>query len=196
MAYPSERSFLKNVTVPRFVTGLPFQGHPSQYQAVDSPMTGTGFPDGNVPFLDHSYAMSNYEPMDDVRLQEQQLSPASRPWPSAPPNSSISIPIPPAQKKTISKNGVAVPIAATPPLDYTLLLISLAEDYFAAAHGEGSLSALVRGEGEMQAYYGLIATGLGCLEAVLKVGLPAVRHFNGANLNMRSISDYSPGWRR
>lgn len=58
---------------------------------------------------------------------------------------------------------------ATPPLDYQLLLLSLAEDYFAAAHGQGSVVALARREGELEKYYKLIATGLGCLEAVLKV---------------------------
>ena len=55
------------------------------------------------------------------------------------------------------------------PLDYQLLLLSLAEDYFTAAQIEGSNVALFRREIEMQRYYKLLATGLGCLEAVLKV---------------------------
>lgn len=57
-----------------------------------------------------------------------------------------------------------------PPLDYQLLLLSLAEDYFNAAHGQGSLVALAEREMELERYYKLIATGLGCLETVLKVG--------------------------
>lgn len=65
--------------------------------------------------------------------------------------------------------NVQGPASATPPLDYQLLLLSLAEDYFAAAHGQGSMVALARREVEMEQYYKLIATGLGCLEAVLKV---------------------------
>ena len=65
--------------------------------------------------------------------------------------------------------NVQGPANATPPLDYQLLLLSLAEDYFAAAHGQGSMIALARREVEMEKYYKLIATGLGCLEAVLKV---------------------------
>lgn len=182
MAYPSERSFLKNVSVPRYVSNAPFH---------ESPMNGTGFSHANIAFLDHNHATSNYQPMDAVRLQDQQW-----PWLSAPSNSSMSNTIPFPQKRTASKNGVAVPIAMTPPIDYTLLLLSLAEDYFAAAYGEGSLTAVVGGEGEMQPYYGLIATGLGCLEAVLKVKLPAMRHSNGVDLKTCSISDCSPGWRR
>ena len=134
--------------------------------------------------------------MDVVRLPEQQSSSTYRPWPSTHPNSSVLNSIPLPQQKIISKSGVAVPIAITPPLDYTFLLLSLAEDYFAVAHGEGSLAGLRQGKGEMQTYYGLIATGLGCLEAVLKVKLPAVCQFNRAHLNVRSVSDCSPGWRR
>ena len=54
------------------------------------------------------------------------------------------------------------------PLDYQLLLLSLAEEYFAAAHGYGSMADIVRREIETQSYYKMMATGLGCLEAVLK----------------------------
>ena len=57
-----------------------------------------------------------------------------------------------------------------PPLDYQLLLISLAEDYFAAAHRQGSLVALSMRTEDLDRYYKLIALGLGCLETVLKVG--------------------------
>lgn len=55
-----------------------------------------------------------------------------------------------------------------PPLDYQILLLSLAEEYFAAAYGCGSMADIVRRERDIQEYYKLIATGLGCLEAVLK----------------------------
>ncbi|KAH0566416.1 hypothetical protein GP486_000199 [Trichoglossum hirsutum] len=61
-----------------------------------------------------------------------------------------------------------------PPLDYQLILISLAEDYFAAAHRQGSLLALSMRAAELDRYYKLIASGLACLETVLKArrGLP------------------------
>lgn len=55
-----------------------------------------------------------------------------------------------------------------PPVDYQLLLLSLAEDYLAAAHGQGSSKALVDWAIDMQQYYKLVATGLSCLEVVLK----------------------------
>ncbi|KAL9099197.1 MAG: hypothetical protein Q9163_005273 [Psora crenata] len=56
----------------------------------------------------------------------------------------------------------------SPPLDYPLLLLSMAEEYIAAAHSRGSMVDIVERETEMQAYYRLLATGLGCLEAVLR----------------------------
>ncbi len=56
----------------------------------------------------------------------------------------------------------------SPPLDYQLLLLSLAEEYFAAAYGFGSMVDIARRESKMQSYYKMMATGLGCLEAVLK----------------------------
>ena len=56
----------------------------------------------------------------------------------------------------------------TPPVDYQLLLLSLAEEYFAAAYGYGSVADIAHRETETQSYYKLMATGLGCLEAVLK----------------------------
>ena len=58
-----------------------------------------------------------------------------------------------------------------PPLDYQVLLLSLAEEYFNAAHGQGSLVVLAQRGMEMESYYKLVATGLGCLETVLKVAL-------------------------
>ena len=56
----------------------------------------------------------------------------------------------------------------SPPLDFQLLLLSMADEYFAAAYGRGSIADIIRREAETQEYYKLIATGLGCLEALLK----------------------------
>ena len=60
----------------------------------------------------------------------------------------------------------------TPPVDYQLLLLSLAEEYLAAAYGKSSTKELAKREIQSDLYYKLIATGLGCLEAALKVGQP------------------------
>ena len=56
-----------------------------------------------------------------------------------------------------------------PPVDYQVLLLVLADEYFNAAHSHGMAVALSRREMDTEEYYKLVATGLGCLEAVLKV---------------------------
>lgn len=195
MTYSSERSFPENAKIPRYVADVPFPDHLPQYQAVESPVNGVNFSGGNVAFLGHNHAASNYQPVRAVSSQEQQMSPASRPWPSAHSNGPIPKSIPHPQNMTAVKSGIAVVIPTTPPLDYARLLLSLADDYFAAAHDEISLAALVRGDGGIQHYYGLIATGLGCLEAVLKVNSCRTSVQQG-QLNIYSISDCSLGWRR
>lgn len=66
-------------------------------------------------------------------------------------------------------NGKPVhPARSEPPLDYQVLLLSLAEEYFAAAYSYGSMAGVAQQDAHMQQYYTFITTGLGCLEAVLK----------------------------
>lgn len=86
------------------------------------------------------------------------------------------IPRQPAEtRQRIASTPVAAPKPAPqapmapqpPPIDYQTLLLSLAEDYLAAAHAEGSLKALREREIDTRRYYKLIATGLGCLETLL-----------------------------
>ncbi|PGH09926.1 hypothetical protein AJ79_05542 [Helicocarpus griseus UAMH5409] len=55
-----------------------------------------------------------------------------------------------------------------PAIDYHVLLLSLADEYIDAAHSQGTALAVAREEAETDEYYKLIATGLACLEAVLK----------------------------
>ncbi len=85
--------------------------------------------------------------------------------------------LPPTPNSTVT-NGFAHPAANTiapgmaeAPVDYQLLVISLAEDYFAAAFGNGSVQQFKKREMQTDVYYKLIATGLGCLEVALRVCL-------------------------
>jgi hypothetical protein len=71
---------------------------------------------------------------------------------------------------SVEKNGkppAAKP--AKPPVDYQVLLLSLADEYLNAAHSHGTTTSLGTSEADVEEYYKLVATGLGCLEAVLKV---------------------------
>jgi hypothetical protein len=69
-----------------------------------------------------------------------------------------------------SAKAVAKPQTPTdePPLDYQLLLLSLADEYLAAAHSHGMLVALAKREASADQYYKLVATALGCIESILK----------------------------
>lgn len=52
-------------------------------------------------------------------------------------------------------------------IDYQMLLLSLAEDYFTAAHTEGSYRIMKERNIDVRQYFKLVATGLGCLETLL-----------------------------
>ncbi|KGO70680.1 Tetratricopeptide-like helical [Penicillium italicum] len=69
----------------------------------------------------------------------------------------------------VEKHGKQTPSKATkPPVDYQVLLLSLADEYLNAAHARGTTTSLTANETDVEEYYKLVATGLGCLEAVLK----------------------------
>jgi hypothetical protein len=58
---------------------------------------------------------------------------------------------------------------AEPAAEYDLLLLSLAEEYITAAHSIGPMVALYRRSEDLDQYYQLVAMGMSCMEAVLKV---------------------------
>jgi hypothetical protein len=74
-------------------------------------------------------------------------------------------------KKQPSHQSIEKPAKSSkPPVDYQVLLLSLADEYLNAAHSHGTTMALSTRRDDVEEYYKLISTGLGCLEAVLKVG--------------------------
>jgi hypothetical protein len=74
-------------------------------------------------------------------------------------------------KKQVQRQNAQQPVQKPnkPPIDYQVLLLSLADEYLKAAYDRGTMVALSRREMDIEEYYKLVATGLGCLEAVLKV---------------------------
>ena len=76
----------------------------------------------------------------------------------------------PPSKKQIQKQPTQQPAPkpAKPGIDYQVLLLAMADEYLNTAHSHGTNVALLR-DMELEEYYRLVATGLGCLEAVLKV---------------------------
>jgi hypothetical protein len=53
------------------------------------------------------------------------------------------------------------------PVDYQQLLLAIAEDYIAAAHGFGYLAALYRRQDDLNQYHSYVAAGLSCIETSL-----------------------------
>jgi Cohesin loading factor len=72
---------------------------------------------------------------------------------------------PSVQVEIPSKPAKGVPAT---PVDPQVLLLFLAEEYLKAAHDNAMLAALAKGEAQMDDYYKLVSTALGCMETVLK----------------------------
>lgn len=160
MAYNSNGSYLKSVSVPRYSTDALPRGPPLRDDTTSSPSNEYIVHGNGGPLYRNSHSSPGNYASDS-----HQATPGRQQFQGifAPPLSAANGP-------GIRGEDSARPNKSSPPLDYQLLLLSLAEEYFAAAHGSELLDAMYRGEMEMQAYYRLIATGLGCFEALLKVG--------------------------
>ncbi|KAJ5166349.1 uncharacterized protein N7482_005130 [Penicillium canariense] len=124
-------------------------------------------------------------PMKEVK---QPAAPPIRPQASTPPTKhaipQVMIPAPsqgfqastprqtpkkPQAKKQLSQQTTdKVAKSSKPPVDYQVLLLSLADEYLNAAHRHGTKTALATSQADVEEYYKLVSTGLGCLEAVLK----------------------------
>ncbi|EKG21021.1 Cohesin loading factor [Macrophomina phaseolina MS6] len=87
----------------------------------------------------------------------------SRPASVAVPQSG-SPPRQPTVQVQIPRPGPSSPA----PIDKEQLLLSLADEYVAAAHAMGSSVALSRRQSDENKYYKLMSTALGCMEAALK----------------------------
>ncbi|KAL2217140.1 cohesin loading factor-domain-containing protein [Thermoascus aurantiacus ATCC 26904] len=169
---------------------VPVTGHapspalpPSPYYSISSPSMPNAY--GQYPAAAQVSSPTRPQPRPATQPQpaSSAASPASAPAPqqipqvvipARPPASSPEVPqkMPakaPAKKQLQRlQSQPSVEKESKPPIDYQVLLLALADEYFNAAHSKGTMVALQRREMEMEEYYKLVATGLGCLEAVLK----------------------------
>ena len=161
MAYLQEYPYIKSGPPPQRIQNAERRPHDQAYI--------NGFPENHAS-LDNSHVNLIYAPSDGAPPPQHAIA-----QPRPPQTVQVVIPSPrqmPANANVKAPHGSvdpARPAPQFPPLDYQLLLLSLAEDYFTAAHDESSMVALGRRQSDIQAYYKLVANGLGCLEAVLKV---------------------------
>lgn len=195
MAYPGQGPYNRDGTTPLYPQQSPQGfGYP-QYQPNSQIATnGYGPPNENLRQANARHdpgfgpvhgSHQHRPPISPQQLQHapQRVYAVAIPPPSASPNASSwannspSLPrladTAPPQSSVNGSDGFSSklsqhPAHVEPPLDYQLLLLSLAEEYFAAAYGHGSIANIIQRDSDIQEYYKLIATGLGCLEAVLK----------------------------
>jgi hypothetical protein len=117
-----------------------------------------------------------------MKVQKQQQK-KQQSYPQPQPQSQ------PQQNRQPSQQTAEKPTKPTkPPVDYQVLLLSLADEYLNAAHNFGTKAALATREADVEEYYKLVATGLGCLEAVLKVRRRSSR-------GRLWLTDISQNWR-
>ncbi|KAL8781728.1 MAG: hypothetical protein Q9194_000232 [Teloschistes cf. exilis] len=146
-----------------------------------------------VDYLPGQYAQGPYTPMHNDRPRAQAFSSPIPPKPSGfavvipspilshPQSQRVpSIHNPPRQPPLQSSQRVApspavqpapvTPAHAVPQLpsiDYQLLLLSLADEYIAAARSQGSLASIEH-DTKIQQCYKLLAAGLSCMEILIK----------------------------
>ncbi|KAI9718928.1 MAG: hypothetical protein M1812_003812 [Candelaria pacifica] len=143
------------------------------------------YPNGHVSARPNApFEVQVYVPPISTLQQQHQVHAAYQPQPQNapsnfyppqqqlayhPPPRSEAPHLPPASNQAAANYDSANTVnGAGTPVDYQVLLLSLAEDYLDAAHGRGAMVALATRASEVEQYKRLISFGLGCLETVLK----------------------------
>jgi hypothetical protein len=153
---------VSNMAPPNTYRQVPVQ-HPQQYPQYMNQQQ-QNFPQYEHPVTSNSH--SSYQQHNQIPSRSQQSPQPQRPLDRS-SNGGTQVAHNREQPKAQSKNHPKDEVQSQ-PLDTPMLLIALAEEYFAAAHKIGTSIAQTMVEDLVDEYQSLIATGLGCLEATLK----------------------------
>ena len=138
----------------------------SQYDGAVSPPPVQTYP--NVQYQQQGYAQRQYQ-QQQGNYQHQYRQPKAPSTPSSARPTKKHVKELPQQPPSKPAEKPAVKPQPEPrEIDYALLLLDLAEDYLSTAYGKGSADSLLK-DVDYARFCKLIATGLGCLEVVLKV---------------------------
>lgn len=122
--------------------------------------------------MSQNYANHGFHAPAPAQVQPQQpqfISPAQLfQQPPAPSHQLQRTGRTPSNSASYAPNRMAPLPSANAQPDTAMLLISLAEEYFQAAHELAPAAALSMTVSDVETYEQLIATGLGCLDAALK----------------------------
>jgi hypothetical protein len=144
---------------------------PSTYHSIPVQRTHqytqyTDQPQQNLPQYEYPNSHASYQQLNQIPSRSQQPAQLQHPL-DASSNGNTPLSRNQEQPKVQSMNQPKDEVQSQ-PLDTPMLLIALAEEYFAAAHKIGPSVARAMVEDLVDEYQSLIATGLGCLEATLK----------------------------
>ena len=152
-------------------------GHP-QYPQVRVEVPQHWAADANMRAVQHNDAYLQSQQFQGTALPARQYSVPTNQGTTPKAALSVAQVQTPPTSSLSSHHGTASDVKPQ-SVDYSLLLLGLAEEYFAAAYGTG-----VAGKGREpnpERFRKLISTGLSCLEAVLKV-CAAVLYLRGCNV--------------
>lgn len=153
---------VSNMAPPSTYREVPVQ-HPQHYPQYTSQQQ-QNFPQHEHPVTSSSHA--SYQQQNQTPSRPQQTSQSRRPSDTS-SDGSTQVSRNREQPKTLSKSQPKDQ-AKSQSVDTPMLLIALAEEYFAAAHKLGPSVARAMVKDQVDEYQRLIATGLGCLEAAFK----------------------------
>ncbi|KAF2016752.1 hypothetical protein BU24DRAFT_423111 [Aaosphaeria arxii CBS 175.79] len=74
----------------------------------------------------------------------------------------------PGKSTSVTPSSTPTLVNESLPVDLNVLLLAAADEYIDAARALGSVTAMVQRPADLEQYQKLMATGLGCMEAVLK----------------------------
>lgn len=187
-----------------FTNDTPYQAHSISHSQADPLQHKTSNPSPASPIqIKWLPVMSDRSPrmkLATVAVPHQSSQPSQTPPISQTfqqRSRSISKPITEQEIESVVKAEVKTKMNAKPAeepsspvseIDYALLLIDLAEEFFDAAYGRSSEGRPGRREKDLNCFYKLIATGLGCLEVVLKQWRSALQPAVEAAVRLRYAS--------
>ncbi|KAN0102977.1 Cohesin loading factor [Hyaloscypha variabilis] len=128
----------------------------------------------NSDYANNVFYSQPPQPLQQQVEQPQFISPAQlfqqppAPSPLSHPSQYTSHGRTTSNSGAYNTNNMAPSISANTQPDTAMLLVALAEEYFQAAHEHAPAAALSMTVADVEAYGGLIATGLGCLDTALK----------------------------
>ncbi|KAL9587595.1 MAG: hypothetical protein Q9212_000172 [Teloschistes hypoglaucus] len=196
MGYPPEMKGNVNGMPARYLPNNYPSGLDSRYGGQNVPIHGAAPAYHSQPtqvgYLPGQYAQAPYTPMHSDRPRAQAFSSPIPPKPSGfaivipspmssrPQSQRVpSMPNPPRQPLQSSQPAAPSPAVQSTPvtpahavpqppfIDYQLLLLSLADEYIAAARSQGSLASIEH-DTKIQQCYKLLAAGLSCMEILIK----------------------------